>query len=251
VADGSGFETNWRGGKADRDRTMFTSDENVDPCAAGEDSMANVPTHASAYADQSHASKFPPTLVEFRTIDVELVWIRFELAGALKERPHEELATTTLSVCMVISWPRTSLVKHAAEFPNAAEKLRLVIETFEDLRGREQVLGSRSCIEDGQFVGWLSYTNVVQAKAGFQRLRETLSAHDLRVSLRTRATPHRMDGPLTMAGWRLEATPGRVVWGHVPRGCGGVTGFSAGPRSVGHPTCRTHCVQGTPHTGPR
>src|SRR5208337_4683699 len=157
VADGSGFETNWRGGNADRDRTMFTGDENVNPFAAGEDSMANGPTHASAYADQPHASKFPATLVEFRTIDVELVWIRFELAAALKEWPHEEPAATTLSVCMVISWPRTSLVKHAAKFPHAAEKLRLVIETFEDLRGREQVLGSRSRIEDGQFVGWLSY----------------------------------------------------------------------------------------------
>src|SRR5271157_524564 len=60
-----------------------------------------------------------------------------------------------------------------------------------------------------------------------------------------RATPHRMDRPLTMAGWRLEAIPGRAVWGHVPRGCGGVTGFSADARRVGDPTCRTHCVQGT------
>jgi hypothetical protein len=90
---------------------------------------------------------------------------------------------------MVISWPRTSLVKHVAGFPDAAEKLRLVIKTFEDLRGREQVLGSRSRIEDGQFVGWLSYPNVVQAEAGFQGLQQTLSAHDLRVSLRTRDEP--------------------------------------------------------------
>jgi len=115
--------------------------------------------------------------------------MRFELAGDLKERLHEEPAAITLSVCMVISWPRTSLVKHAAEFPDAAEKLRLVIETFEDLRSQEQVLGSRSRIEDGQFVGWLSYPNVVQAEAGFQRLQVTLSAHDLRVSLRTRDEP--------------------------------------------------------------
>ncbi len=56
--------------------------------------------------------------------------MRFELAGDLKERLHEEPAAITLSVCMVISWPRTSLVKHAAEFPDTAEKLRLVIETF-------------------------------------------------------------------------------------------------------------------------
>jgi len=168
---------------------VFTGDEDVDPLAAGEDSMADGPTHASAFADQSHASKFPPTLVEFRTIDVELVWIWFKLAGALKERPHEEPAATTLSVCMMISWPRTSLVKHAVEFPDAAERMRLVIETLEDLRGQEQVLGSWSRIEGGQFVGWLSYPNVVQAEAGFQRLRETLSAHDLRVSLRTRDEP--------------------------------------------------------------
>jgi hypothetical protein len=168
---------------------VFTGDEDVDPFAAGEDSMAGGPTHASAFADQSRASKSPPTVVEFRTIDVELVWIRFELAGDLKERLHEEPAAITLSVCMVISWPRTSLVKHAAEFPDAAEKLRLVIETFEDLRSQEQILGSRSRIEDGQFVGWLSYPNVVQAEAGFQRLQVTPSAHDLRVSLRTRDEP--------------------------------------------------------------
>jgi len=104
--------------------------------------------------------------------------MRFELAGDLKERLHEEPAAITLSVCMVISWPRTSLVKHAAEFPDAAEKLRLVIETFEDLRSQEQVLGSRSRIEDGQFVGWLSYPNAVRAEAGFQRLQVTLLAHD-------------------------------------------------------------------------
>jgi len=64
-----------------------------------------------------------------------------------------------------------------------------VIETFEDLRSQEQVLGSRSRIEDGKFVGWLSYPNAVQAEAGFQRLQVTLLAHDLRVSLRTRDEP--------------------------------------------------------------
>ena len=90
---------------------------------------------------------------------------------------------------MVLTWPRTSLVKHAAEFPDAAEKLRLVIESFEHLRTGEQVLGSRSRIEDGQFVGWLSYPNVLQAEAGFRILQEALSAHDLRVSLRTRDEP--------------------------------------------------------------
>ncbi len=189
VANCSGFQTNGRDSKANCDQAVFSRDENLDPCAGGANSMASGRTHGSSFIDQRQASTFPPTVVEFQTIDVELVWIRFELAGALKERPLEEPAATTLSVCLVISWPCTSVVKHAPQFPDAAEKLRLVIETFESLRGWEQVLGSRSRIEDGQFVGWLSYPNVVQAEAGFQRLQETLGAHDLQVSLRTRDEP--------------------------------------------------------------
>jgi hypothetical protein len=86
---------------------VFTGDEDVDPFAAGEDSMAGGPTHASAFADQSRASKSPPTVVEFRTIDVELVWIRFELAGDLKERLHEEPAAITLRSCRTITLPKT------------------------------------------------------------------------------------------------------------------------------------------------
>jgi len=162
VVNGSAFEMKWKDAQADREHPVFFRDP-------------------------------PPTQTEFRTVDIELVWIRFELAGELKEQLHEEPPATTLSVCLVISWPRASLVQHAAEFSDAAEKLRLLIETFEDLRGQEQVLGSRSHIEDGQFVGWLSYANVVQAEAVFQRLQETLSAHDLRVSLRTRDEPLPME----------------------------------------------------------
>ena len=182
AAGGWGFETNWRDGEADRGHTVFASDEDT---LRGPRIRRPEPTEGSTLP----VGRTSASAVEFRTIDVELVWIRFELAGDLNERLHEKPAATTLSVCMVISWPRTSLVKHAAKFSDAAEKLRLVIETFEDLRSREQVLGSRSRIEDGQFVGWLSYPNVVPAEAGFQRLQKALSAHDLRVSLRTRDEP--------------------------------------------------------------
>ncbi len=157
---------------------------NLHPFTTSENKMASGSEHSSTFA--LSPAGFSPTAAEFGTIDVELVWIRFELAGHLKERIHEEPDATTLSVCMVLSWPRASLVKHAAEFLDAAEKLRVVIEAFEHLRCQEQVLGSRSRIEDGQFVGWLSYPNVLQAEAGFQVLQETVSSHDLRVSLRTR-----------------------------------------------------------------
>jgi DnaJ domain len=183
---GSGSGTTWGNDKADRVRPMSADNENLHPFTTCDNTMASGPKDEPAFAHQSRATAFSPTAAEFRTIDVELVWIRFELAGDLKERVHEEPDATTLSVCMVLSWPRASLVKHAAKFPDAAEKLRVVIEAFEHLRCQEKVLGSRSRIEDGQFVGWLSYPNVLEAEAGFQVLQETVSAHDLRVSLRTR-----------------------------------------------------------------
>lgn len=189
VANGSGSKSHWADCKADDDHTGFAGDGNFDRFTAGSSPTTSRPAQTSEFASQFLAFRFPPTVVEFRTIDVELVWIRFELEGDSKEQLLEEPAATTLSVCMIISWPRTSLVKHSAGFPDAGEKLHLVIESFEDLRNQTQVLGSRSRIEDGQFVGWLSYPNVVQAEVGFQKLQETLSAHDMRVSLQTRDEP--------------------------------------------------------------
>jgi hypothetical protein len=187
----SNCAASWRNAQADRAGPVFSESANFDPSVAAHNRMAGArgPAYGSSFAEGSPSDKFSPTLAEFRTIDVELVWIRFELSGGLKERLYEEPAATTLSVCMVLSWPRSSLIKHAPEFPDAAEKLRVVIEAFEDLRSGEQVLGSRSRIEDGQFVGWLSYANVVQAEAGFQLLRRSLSPHGFQVSLRTRDEP--------------------------------------------------------------
>jgi curved DNA-binding protein CbpA len=181
--------TPWRNGQTDSSRTMFSEGENLDPLASGAEWMADGPLYGSSFDRQPYVTEFSAAAAEFRTIDVELVWIRFELAGDLKDRAQEGLAATTLSVCMILSWPRTSLVKHEAQFPDAADTLRILIESFEQLRGQEHVVSSRSRIEDGQFVGWLSYPNVLQAEAGFQLLRDTISSHGLRLSLRTRDEP--------------------------------------------------------------
>jgi hypothetical protein len=131
----------------------------------------------------------PPSQFEFHTVDVELVWIRFELAGRVEVYGDEMPATTTLSVCLVISWPRLSFVKHSAAFPDAAETLHHVIDSFEHLRTSELHPASRCRIEEGQFVGWLSYPNVLQAEAGFHALHSALALHDLKVSLQTRDEP--------------------------------------------------------------
>jgi DnaJ domain len=130
-----------------------------------------------------------PSRSDFHTVDVELVWIRLELAGNAEPSSDEKPTATTLSVCLVVSWPRLSFVKHSAAFPDAADSLRHLIATFEQLHAREPANGSRSRIEDGQFVGWLSYPNVLEAEAGFQVLRDALAVHNLKVSLQTRDEP--------------------------------------------------------------
>ncbi len=81
---------------------------------------------------------------------------------------------------MVIAWPPEDLVHRTAEFPAAAETLHTLIDLFERLRGQKTVVAGRSRIEDGRFVGWLSYPDVLTAQDAIFALRETF---------RTRGSP--------------------------------------------------------------
>ena len=127
---------------------------------------------------------------ELRTVEVELIWTRFELEFK-KDRPGSLLPPqkeddVTLSVCMVVSWPPQDLVDGAATFSSAGETLRTVIDRFERLRGQKSVVAARSRIEDGRFVGWLSYPDVLTAQDAFLNLRETFGKRGLTVKLQTR-----------------------------------------------------------------
>jgi curved DNA-binding protein CbpA len=121
----------------------------------------------------------PPGI--FQQVEVELIWIRFEMAGT----PAEPAEGSTLSVCMVVSWPLRSLVSRTAEYANLGDTLRCVIEAFDGVR-KSNPLAVRSRIEDGQFVGWLSFADVLAAQAAFLTLRDGLRRHDLTVHLQTR-----------------------------------------------------------------
>jgi hypothetical protein len=127
-----------------------------------------------------------PAPVGFQTVEAELIWIRFAFAGAPNAPLDQEESQTTLSVCMVISWPKAPFVARAVQFADAPETLRHVIDGFELLRSQVPILASRSRIEDGQFVGWLSYPDVVQAMMGYESLKNTLSSHQIQIELRTR-----------------------------------------------------------------
>ena len=98
----------------------------------------------------------------------------------------DEPDDATLSVCMVIAWPPEDLVNRTAEFPAAAEILHTLIDLFDRLRDQKAVLAARSRIEDGRFVGWLSYPDVLTAQDAILALRETFRTHGLTIKLQTR-----------------------------------------------------------------
>jgi len=146
---------------------------------------ASAPPEAEPAAAEAPRAA-PPGV--FQTVEVELIWIRYELeSAAAKAREAEPVEEgPTLSVCMVVSWPIRHVVSRTAEYAELGETLRRVIEAFEELPRAVAALATRSRIEDGQFVGWASFPDVVAAQAGFLALRERLQAHDLTVHLQTR-----------------------------------------------------------------
>ena len=126
----------------------------------------------------------PVNVAEFRTIDVELIWTRFE-TDRVRPLSATEENEETLSVCLIISWPAPHLVARATELNSAGLILHGLIDLFDELHGSSQVVAGRSRIEDGRFVGWLSYPNVLEAQDAFLSLRTTLQAQGLIVKLQT------------------------------------------------------------------
>jgi hypothetical protein len=124
--------------------------------------------------------------IQIRTVEVELIWTRFERDAPAPAMSAREADEATLSICMVIAWPPAELVDHTADFPDAAETLRGLIDLFEGLRAQNSIVAARSRLEDGRFVGWLSYIDVLAAQDSFFQLRESLRSRGLTVKLRTR-----------------------------------------------------------------
>lgn len=135
-----------------------------------------------------------------RTVDVELIWTRFEKDGPARLLAERDADDATLSVCMVLSWPEADLIEHTPEFPGGAEILRTLIDLFERLRADKAVVAARSRIEDGRFVGWLSYPDVLTAQDAVLTVRDTFRDRGLTIKLQTRDERIPFD-------WRTETYP--------------------------------------------
>ncbi len=159
------------------------SDETAQSAGGTRPDPEDVDRSETAYQETQSSITEPD---ELRTVDVELIWTRFEKQGSGKLLSTQEGDDATLSVCLVISWPPHELVDRAADFSSTSEALRFLIDLFESLRSQKPVIAARSRIEDGQFVGWLSYVDVLTAQDAFLTLRDTFRGRGLTVKLYTR-----------------------------------------------------------------
>ena len=147
------------------------------------------------------AESWGARLDDFRVVQAELMWIRFDAEEVTQLEPSADENDATLSVCLVVSWPAAHLVDRTAEYDSAAATLRVLVDLFDLLRGSDQVSAGRSRIEDGRFVGWLSYPNVFTAQDAFVVLRHTLREHQLSVQLQT------TDERIPLAWQRVDQEP--------------------------------------------
>ena len=69
-------------------------------------------TRSETVSQEAQSSITEPD--ELRTVDVELIWTRFEKEGSGRLLSTQEGDDATLSVCLVISWPPHELVDRAA-----------------------------------------------------------------------------------------------------------------------------------------
>ena len=88
----------------------------------------------------------------------------------------------TLSVCLVISWPPPHLIARLPSTNPPAKPCEVLLISLKLLS--DQVSAGRSRIEDGQFVGWLSYPSVMAAQDAFLVLRDAPQL-ELTVKLQT------------------------------------------------------------------
>jgi hypothetical protein len=124
---------------------------------------------------------FDPNMI----VEVEKLWIRYPptdlwtaAGGSFDER--------FLSCSLNIAWPETSLAAGALAIPDADAHLRALVDVFEELRTLSPAVASNDRVEEGRFVGWLSYASINQALIGFRQLRESLNARGFRLKPWTR-----------------------------------------------------------------
>jgi hypothetical protein len=170
-------------------RTNASSSGWENPHQAGAGGSAARPDENTAQDSDwaaHEAGEFRAQPHELHNVSVEIVWARYELDAAARFPSAQEADDPTLSVCMVISWPPHDLVDRAAEFPSSGETLQTLIELFGHLRAGGSAVAARSRIEDGRFVAWLSYFDVVTASDAFLLVRESLLKRGLVPTLQTR-----------------------------------------------------------------
>ncbi len=120
-----------------------------------------------------------------RIVVAELLILRFELECSIDlfARSPED---RNLSCTLHVTWPIDELADRVRTIPDAATTLRKIGAAFQARGVRKHALTDRSDVEDGRFVGWLTYPTAVMASEALEAFREALAADGLEVEKQVR-----------------------------------------------------------------
>ncbi len=115
-----------------------------------------------------------------KAVFVEMLIIRFEIDTSLDlflRTPEQR----NLSCSLHVAWPVEALAPTAEEIPGAGHTLDAVSVAFKTASKGTHPASNQSQIEEGRFVGWLTYPTATQAADAYEVLRTQLSKQGLSV----------------------------------------------------------------------
>lgn len=115
-----------------------------------------------------------------RAVFVEMLIIRFEIDTSLDlflRTPEQR----NLSCSLHVAWPVEALAPQASDIPGADATLKSLESAFKAAAKQTHPASNQSQVEEGRFVGWLTYPTATQAADAYEVLRALLAKQNLTV----------------------------------------------------------------------
>lgn len=93
--------------------------------SGGESTPRQANGWTSEVTENGANEKSRTALDEFQSVEVDLIWMRFETDGPVEVLSVSGESEGTLSVCLVVSWPATNLVSRAVEYDCVVKSFEL------------------------------------------------------------------------------------------------------------------------------
>ena len=160
--------------------------EVVRPAPATQASPVRPTTNTSAgvQPDRTRAGLRDTVDNPTKLVDVEMFLLRYAITDPMQFL-LESAQDRTLSCNLNVSWPGKAQAANWNEHDNAPI-LALISKAFAPLARKTRAIGSQAQVENGRFIGWLSYPTEAKVKDALKQLHQAFLAQGLGIDQWTR-----------------------------------------------------------------